>query len=521
MGSKNEIIRSLRAEVSALRGAAGEALNFQNSQPPASPLPPPPGVSSGAVQMGQVARMETLNNSLTSLVQGAAQQSRLTSLTPMITNNLYYPVTMNYLFLMYAYKTHGILQTAIDMPVLDAFRGGIEIIAKELDSEDLEGFNAWMEEKMVLRSFADSIIWKRLFGGSALIINTPQNPSTPLDFTKVDKDHLEFYDAVRWELAAPSMRQEFYTLYDAKLHKSRVMVMSGKRAPWLIRNQLSGWGMSEIERMISAFNLHLQTDNVIYEILDEAKVDVYGIEGFAESLATNDGTALIKSRIALTNQMKNFHNALLLDKNDSYDQKQLSFSGLADMKKENRIAIASALRMPLTKLFGLSAAGFNSGEDDIENYNAMVESEVREPAKPELRKVLKMCLHAYFGNEIAFDFKFKPLRMMTSQEEEQIKASKQQRAEALFDKALVTSKELGEILHKEDLITIDTAMQRGELEDHPLAPVPGMEEGGGGDEEGDGKNAGAGPWHRSPKGRMRKKLKSGRYEYKKDGAQPK
>jgi phage-related protein (TIGR01555 family) len=344
---------------------------------------------------------------------------------------------------------------------------------------------------------------------------------SPLDFTKVDKDKLEFYDAARWEMMAPSMHQEKYNIYGKEIHGSRVLVMSGKRAPWLIRNQLAGWGMSEIERMIADFNLYLQTNNVLYEILDEAKVDIYSIAGFAESLATNDGTALIKTRIQLTNQMKNFHNALLIDKEDAYDQKQLSFSGLAEIKKENRIGLASALRMPMTKLFGLSASGFNSGEDDIENYNAMVESEVREPAKPELRKILKMCLHAYFGSEVSFDFKFKPLRMMTSQEEEQIKASKQQRAEMLYDKALMSSSELGELLVKEDLIPIDTAMTRGELEDHPLAPMPGMAgegEEGSSDEK---KDAGAGPWHRSPKGRMRKKLKSGRYEYKKEGTAPK
>ena len=30
------------------------------------------------------------------------------------------------------------------------------------------------------------------------------------------------------------------------------------------------------------------------------------------------------------------------------------------------------LKMPITKLFGISAAGFSSGEDDIENYNSMI-----------------------------------------------------------------------------------------------------------------------------------------------------
>lgn len=525
MGSKNEIIRNLRAENEAMKSAALASANLTNS------LPPPhveDVICAGAVNeaLGRPAvpsnGMGVLNNSLATLVEGATQQSRLTALTPILANNLYYPVTLNYLFLMYAYKTHGILQTAIDMPVLDAFRGGLDISSKELDAEDIEEFCHWLEEKKVLRAFSECIVWKRLFGGSALIINAGSNPQTPLDYSTLDKDHLEFYAAVRWEMMAPQMNQEFYQIYDRKMHKTRVLCMAGKTAPWLIRNQLAGWGMSEIERMIADFNLYLQTNNVLYEILDEAKVDIYSIAGLAETLASNDGTALISARIALVNRLKNFHNALILDKEDSYDQKQLSFSGLAEIKKENRIGIASALRMPMTKLFGLSASGFNSGEDDIENYNAMVESEVREPAKPELRQVLRMCINAFFGEDHSFDFKYKPLRMMTSDTEEQIKSSKQQRAESLFDKALITSQELGEVIRKEDLLPIDTAMARGELEEHPLAPVQGMEDGAGG-EEGDGtrKDMGVGPWHKSPKGRMRRKLKSGKFEYKKDGTNPK
>ena len=172
--------------------------------------------------------------------------------------------------------------------------------------------------------------------------------------------------------------------------------------------------------------------------------------------------------------------------------------------------------MPITKLFGLSASGFNSGEDDIENYNAMVESEVREPARPELNKLIKLCAHAFFGDDYNLKYKYKPLRMMTSTDEENIKASKQSRAVELYDRGLLDSQEVGEVLHKEDLIAIETKAQRGELEDHPLVPMLGA--GGAAEEDGADGETGAGSWQRSPKsGNLRRKLKSGRFEYKKKG----
>lgn len=495
MSNKNEIIRGLRNQVAELTDKKTGAFG--------------------------------LNNSLTSLVQSATMQSHLTSLNPIIQNNLYYPITLNYTMLMYMYKTHGVIQTAIDMPVLDAFRGGLEFSSMELDANDLEGFCDWLEEKAVLQTFSYAVIWKRLFGGSALVINAASDPKEPLDLKGVNPDMLEFYDACRWELmavnsgdnsmGAQAMKAPKYNIYGKELDRSRVLTMSGKRAPFIIRNQLSGWGMSEVERMIADFNLYLQTKNVLYEILDEAKLDVFKLAGYSDALASPGGTELVNARVQQTNLLKNFHNALILDKEDDYEQKQLSFSGLAEIMKENRIGLASALRMPITKLFGLSASGFNSGEDDIENYNAMVESEIREPARPALNTVIKICARAYFGDDYALKYKFKQLRMMTSTDEENIKSSKQGRVTDLYDRGLVDSQEVGEVLHKEDLIGIETKAQRGELEDHPLVPMLGAGDTGGEEGGADG-DTGAGKWTRSPKsGNLRRKLKSGRFEYKKQG----
>jgi hypothetical protein len=147
MSNKNQIIQSLRNQLS-------EAT--KNNPAPAN-----------------------LTNSLTTLVQSAVMQSRLGSISPIIENNVYYPITLNYTMLMYMYKTHGIIQTAIDMPVLDAFRGGLEFSSMELDSSDLEDFCDWLEEKGVMQNFSNAVIWKRLFGGSALVINAGQDPKSP------------------------------------------------------------------------------------------------------------------------------------------------------------------------------------------------------------------------------------------------------------------------------------------------------------------------------------------------------
>ena len=426
----------------------------------------------------------TLTQLTTGLLAGTPGQTNLTSFNPALANNIYAPLTLNWVTLMYMYKTHGIIQTAIDVPVLDALRGRVEITSGELDEEDIGELEEDMEEGLVWDSVQDGTIWARLFGGGAIIANVEgEDYEEPLDWDRLGGKKIEFYDACRWELGSEQRlpASGYYQFYGHNVHESRVLTLSGKRPPFLLRYQLAGWGFSEIERMLEDFNMYIRNKNAIYELLAEAKVDVYQLKGFNNQLSSSAGTQSTQNRVQMANQVKNFMNALLLDAEDKYEQKQVGFGGLGEMMKENRINIASALRMPLTKIFGISASGFNSGEDDIENYNSMVESEIRTPLRSVIRKVLKLCMAAKFGRVLDFDFKYKPLRILSAVDEENVQTLKHNRLMSLYDKALVTAEELMQMERKEGLITVKTAAEDGAMVPH--ATERGGEVGGAGDSE--------------------------------------
>lgn len=411
-----------------------------------------------------------LRNTLSDLVASSFAQTNLTSFNPILQNNIYAPLTINYNMLMYMYKTHGIIQTAIDMPVLDALRGGLELHSDELDQDDLKQLEDALENLGILDTIGEAMVWTRLFGGGALVLNTAADASTPLKESDLKKGKIEFYAASRWELGAEHRIAERYLFYGRPIDASRVLTMSGKSAPFTIRWQLQGWGMSEIEKMVEDFNGYIRNKNVIYELLNEAKIDVFQFENFNSQLVSAEGTEQTRKRVQLMNMTKNFMNAVILDKNDLYEQKTLSFSGLAEMMKENRIGMASALRIPMTKLFGLSAGGLNSGEDDIENYNAMVESEVRQPMRKVIRKVLELMSIAIFGEKFDIGFKYKPLRVMGGVDEETIKTQKHNRYLSLYNAGIIDSKELGELEQKDGLVAIEIAAARGERDPFPAPP---------------------------------------------------
>lgn len=417
-----------------------------------------------------------LDNSLSGLISGlhglnGGFASNLTSFDPTFQNNQYAPMTLMWTVLMYSYKTHGLIQTAIDMPVLDALRGGLELSSDQLDPDDIRTLEDYLEENAVLERIGDAFIWARLFGGGALIINSQVegvDTGEPLGDEIMDGP-IEFYDACRWELTCERRipKNGKYGYYGKQIDQSRVLTILGKRAPWLIRAQLSDWGMSEYERMVEDFNLFLRTRNVIYELLEEAKVDVYSLKNFTTQLASSTGTQLTQRRVQMMNQIKNFNNALIMDKDDMYEQKQVTFGGLAEMMKENRMGIASALRMPMSKLFGMASTGFSSGQDDIENYNGMIESEVRQPMKMVVRKVLRMVVKHLFHDDLQINFEFKPLRMLSALDEETINTSKANRYNALYDRMLMSSKEVGEALQKDNLVPIQLQAEQDLLDEHP------------------------------------------------------
>ena len=422
--------------------------------------------------MSGLKEITTLKNMLGDLIpQQAYTTQQLSNIDTLLENNRYYSLTQNRVLLAYMYCEHSIIQTAIHQPIQDALRGGVTITSPELDADDLALFLEKQEDAGDMCMLEEAVTWEDLFGGSALIINVDVDPAQPWNIKSSKPKKLEFYAADRWELNAGKRggdQNEIYDFYGTRIHRTRLLELSGMRPPAFLRPQYQGWGMSKAEKMVRELNAFMKHSDVIFELLDEAKIDVYSIDKFNSSLATDSGTAAVKRRVEFANRIKNFNRAILMDTKDKYDQKQLTFTGLAEILKELRIGLASALRMPMTKLFGMSASGFNSGEDDIENYNGMIESEIRQRIRRPLRVMMSLRMLQLWGYIPKFKFDFKPLRVMSAKDEEDINTSRQNRLIQWYDKALMSSKELGQAAHAYNLLPIETEMAKGLLEDHPV-----------------------------------------------------
>lgn len=387
--------------------------------------------------------------------QGAPFTEQISSANTLFKNLRYYLVSNFRQVLSQAYVELGLVQTIVNVPVDDGLRGGVEIKSQQLDEEQIKDLQVSLDRDNDLQVAGQAAKWNRLFGGAGIIVLTDQDPEEPLDIAAIGKDTaLEFRAVDMWELFwdkqndegyDPTIQAEdfdHYNYYGHGLHKSRVMRLKGITAPSFIRPRLRGWGFSVVETLVRSMNQYLKATDLGFEVLDEFKLDIFKIKNLTNTLMSPQGFQKIQQRVQIANYQKNYQNALTMDTEDDFDHKQLSFAGLAEAMAGIRMQVASDMRMPLTKLFGISAAGFNSGEDDIEVYNSMVESEVRGKLKYDILRMCEIKCQKLFGfipDDLTLDFK--PLRVLSAEQEENVKTQKFTR--------LIQAKQAGELTTQE------------------------------------------------------------------------
>lgn len=352
----------------------------------------------------------------------------------------------------------GLVQTIVCVPVDDGLRGGIMLKSKQLDEDQIKQLQISLDRDNDINTAGWAAKWNRLYGGAGILILVgDQDPEEPLDITKIGKDtDLEFRAVDMWELfwdkqntegydpEIQSQDFEFYSYYSENVHKSRVMRMKGIEAPSFIRPRLRGWGVSVVEALVRSMNQYLKATDLGFEVLDEFKLDVYKIKNLVNTLISANGTNKIKERVQLANWQKNFQHAIVMDSEDDFDHKQLSFAGLAEAMAGIRMQVASDMRMPISKLFGTSEGGgiANTDQNDMENYNSMVESEVRDKLKYNILRICELKCQKLFGMiPDDLELEFKPLRELGAVDQENVKTQKFTR--------LLQAKQTGEINDQE------------------------------------------------------------------------
>lgn len=304
----------------------------------------------------------------------------------------------------------------------DAVRGGFNL---KLDAEDNDEATSTsrdiveaVEELDALRKLRQAWIWARLYGGGAVFIGADdgQEVFEPLDLERVrsikflnvlrrtQMQVVSYYDQVTEphfgdpklfrivQLGAPQTNGSD-SLLDVVVHESRFLHFRGvttARLPVLSGDQ---WDDSVLQRVYGAIQQSSSAWMSVSHLMTDASQGVLKIENLMQMLSTG-GEAMLRRRIQMMDLARSVCRAILVDANkESFERVSTSFVGIPDLLDRMMMRVAAAADMPVTELFGRSAAGMNAtGEGDKRNWYDSVAAERTDKLQPKLKQLVRLVM---------------------------------------------------------------------------------------------------------------------------------
>jgi len=308
------------------------------------------------------------------------------------------------------YRSDWIARKVVDIPAFDMIREGRNWQAEDTLIEKLEAEEARIQ---LWPKLAKALRLARLYGGSAIILGEKNgDPTQPLNVGRLAAGGLDFiHVASRYEITAGEVDRDAasagwgqpksYTMSSTtggslKIHPSRVITFVGADLPDLTMSQ--GWGDSVLQALEEAVANAGLAATSIAQLLQEAKVDVFKIPRFMENVGDETYRKQVVDRVTLANQAKSITNGLLMDAEEEYQQKQISFSQLPEVLSLYLQIAAGAADIPATRLLGQSPAGMNStGESDLRNYYDRLVAEQEVYLRPRLERIDEALIRSALG----------------------------------------------------------------------------------------------------------------------------
>lgn len=312
------------------------------------------------------------------------------------TGSVYTPPVHNLLDLSNMYRSSACARRCLDIPAGDMVKNwrNWEVIqdgGKDSGAaEDLQKAELKLNFKDVVKR---AIIAGRKYGGAGVFIGLKDNPdlAQPLDPETVQLDDLEHLTLLtREDLSIEEYEQDPISprfrkgslfsinrsgddrvteISSVKIHWTRFAWFGGMPTDQKHIEIDDAWDDSQLISLAPYVDAADTAIKTLSHLLTEAGVDIYKFDSVTQYFETEDGAARFSARMAATNNLKSTVNAIILDKEDDYEQKTAEFSGVKEVQDTALHVLAGLADIPITRFLGSSPGGLNAtGESDLRNY---------------------------------------------------------------------------------------------------------------------------------------------------------
>ena len=285
------------------------------------------------------------------------------------------------------------------------------------------------EELNLTAAVCEAMKWQRLFGGALIVkeylgdgnkLESPVRKNARLVRLRVYAAPQVMLGNCKFSTDPASPYYDDIEVFEVKkkyggvvrIHASRCEVLKGQLWPPIdgmgLRMENKYWGMSELQAPYLALGVLGSFVQGIGHAGQEMAVSKYRLSNLMQILAENSTDALY-ARMEAIEASKSLINAVLLGKDEEWGRDQLSFVGLPEVFDRLAMMVSGASGIPVTKLFGRSAAGLNAtGEGDTRDYYDYLNSKQASFLSPLLRRLYSSLKSSVTDYEIMFNPAWSP-----------------------------------------------------------------------------------------------------------------
>lgn len=398
---------------------------------------------------------------------------------PNIMEGVEYPntrLTKNFQLMNSLYRSHWLIRRIIDVIPQDMCKNWIQV-SSQITPEHVDQLNRATRRIQLKAKILEGLRWGRLYGGAVgvfMIEGQDDMLDQPLDLDTVMPGSFKGLMILdRWSGVYPNLQlvkdisdpefglPESYQITtgdgnQTTVHHSRLIRFTGRDLPFWEKQAETYWGASEIEHVFDELKKRDNTSWNIAYLVFLANLRVMKMADLGQLLSTGNEQAQkrVYNTLQAQNMLMSNMGIYVMDKEDEFDTKQYTFSGLAEIYEMFMYDISGAAEIPVTKLFGRSPAGMNStGESDMQNYYDMISDRQESVLRPILDKVMPVFLMSEFGAiPDDFDYRFNPVNKLTEQEKAELSDKATNAIMAVYNAGIISHKiALKELKHMEDI----------------------------------------------------------------------
>lgn len=341
-------------------------------------------------------------------------------------------------FLGYGYLTglaqNGLIRAGCEMIADEMVEKGITLTTKGNNDPDtdkqakLDRLNELITKINLLPTLRKAVSISKYYGGSLVYMDfdgidtASENLLNPLILTKNELRGkklrrlkvIEPYNLSPGQYNAADPLQEYY-------FKPRYWFVMGKAVdasrflppvqenelPTILRPAYNFFGIPLAQIVLDAVAHFTDCREAEARLLTKFSLTVFKTN-LNEQIFSGGDWAQIDNRVNNFVQYRSNDGVMLIDKeSEDIDIKSTSLAGVKDIVSQAMEIVAAYFNEPVTKMWGLTPSGFNTGESDLNNHYDHIASQQEKQLRDQIEYVLKVLQMQEWGeidNEITFTF---------------------------------------------------------------------------------------------------------------------